>query len=1124
MNLRTQAKEILFDALDIEPSERNAWLATRCADNHELRQLVDELLHAHVKAGAFLADPTASGTPQPTEAGSNLEPGMHVDDYRLISVIGEGGFGIVFHAEQERPLIRKVALKVIKLGMDSEQVVARFEAERQAVALMEHPGIAKVLDAGTTPQGRPYFVMEFIQGEHITEFCDRRQLTIQERLELFTKVCLAVQHAHQKGVIHRDLKPGNVMVTVVDGRPEPKVIDFGIAKAMGCRLSERTLTRQDQLVGTPEYMSPEQASTSGEDTDTRSDVFSLGALLYRLLTGVSPYDEEATRDASLAEWARLICEQEAPRPSTRVRHLDDGVHALASARHTTPDRLCRDLRQELDWIVLKAVEKDRSRRYPTANALAADLLRYLNDEPTEAGPPTTIYRLHKFCRRNRAAVFTGAFVLGASIVAAGISINSAMLAEDQRTEAQRQLAIAKQQSYAANIFAADAALGSHDCLTARRRLDATPVALRGWEWEFLDKRTDRSCLTIRVPDTETGPCVFHPDGDYLATSWSDGSVRMYELATGQERFTFSGLDSTPSQLNFTSTGNDLYVATRAGEVYRWSWHSGEKHRLPSHGDRITTMHLLANDSRLLTGSWDQTVRILDLETETDLHSIRFPARVEKIAVDEMRNRIAVSSWDQRLQLYDLETATLIAEPQPARASSESLTPRRWAPRAVSTMHFVSATEELIVGVRDGKLSSWNSSDGSMNWSYEGHRHIIRSARTSPNGKRLAVASYDRRLTLWDAEAHDLIITLQDHDDEVRDIEFSADSSILITGSWDNTIKLWRSHDGLHLATLHGHSEGIFTIALSPNQEHLVSRSVDGSIRLWELPGIRGDTLHGFSSFLFSIAAGPDDLLVTSEIKGSAKIWKLDESNTPKFELKHATGIFSVAAGQHGKLVATGGDDGKIRIWDATTGKLVHVLTGHQDRITELCFSDRFLASASRDKTARLWDPQRGLLVRQFDQHNSRLTDIGFIGDSTSLVTCCEAGQLRFFSCETGELERTIDTGSSGEMRSFAIAPNSKHLAFGSDNRTINLYKLPSGTLEAQFTGHAEEVTDLIWIDATRLASCSTDRTVRLWDPATGENVATLRGHSRQVRCLAISSDGRRLISGGEDQIVKVWER
>lgn len=432
------------------PGDRADYLREACGANAALRERVVALLAVHEREQSLLRsrDSAVAAVPEPISEG----PGTVIGPYKLLEQIGEGGFGVVFMAEQQQPVRRKVAVKVIKPGMDTRQVIARFEAERQALALMDHPNIAHVLDAGETSTGRPYFVMELIRGIPVTDYCDGNQLTSCERLELFLAVCQAVQHAHQKGVIHRDLKPANILVTLHDGTPVPKVIDFGVAKAMGQQLTEKTLfTNFAQMIGTPMYMSPEQAALSGLDVDTRTDVYALGVLLYELLTSTTPFDRERLRTAAYDEILRIIREEEPPRPSKRLSTLCKTLTEASAQRKTDPKRLGQSVSGELDWIVMKALEKDRRRRYDTASALAADLQRYLANEPVAACPPSSVYRFRKFARRNKAALVTAGLVAVALVVGILVSSWQAVratraetLAEDRRQQAEHEGQLARQ--------------------------------------------------------------------------------------------------------------------------------------------------------------------------------------------------------------------------------------------------------------------------------------------------------------------------------------------------------------------------------------------------------------------------------------------------------------------------------------------------------------------------------------------------------------------------------------------------------------------------------------------------------------------------------------------------------
>ncbi|MHC4108896.1 MAG: serine/threonine protein kinase [Planctomycetota bacterium] len=438
---RKRAEDLFQVAVDLAATDQATFLQQQCGSDAALRADVDVLLRTYeTDLGDFLRTAVVSERADPGE-----QPGDCIGPYKLLSRIGQGAFGDVYVAEQAQPVRRTVALKIVKLGMDTKQVVARFEAERQALALMDHPHIAKVYDAGATELGRPYFVMELVPGRPITEYCDEQRLPIKLRLRLFLEVCDAIQHAHQKGIIHRDVKPSNIIVELVGDRAVPKVIDFGIAKATGYSLTERTLfTDHGQLIGTPEYMSPEQAEVSGRNVDTRTDIYSLGVVLYELMTGTLPFEPTTLRSGTIDEIQRKIRQEHPAKPSTRVRMLGDGAAQAAKCRRTNLPSFRRRLRHDLDWIIMKAMDKDQTRRYGTSSELVADIQRHLRHEPVVAGPPSTSYRLRKLVRRNRPAVIATVVVLIGLIWGTVASVglfrerNEAQAEAIRRIEAERQ--------------------------------------------------------------------------------------------------------------------------------------------------------------------------------------------------------------------------------------------------------------------------------------------------------------------------------------------------------------------------------------------------------------------------------------------------------------------------------------------------------------------------------------------------------------------------------------------------------------------------------------------------------------------------------------------------------------
>ncbi|HEY7157423.1 MAG TPA: serine/threonine-protein kinase, partial [Gemmataceae bacterium] len=550
--------------------ERAAYLHAACGEDRELRARIVALLRAHEQAGGFLGDKSEAHDPRTTVDEPIAErPGTVIGPYKLLEQIGEGGFGVVFMAEQQRPIRRKVALKVLKPGMDTRQVVARFEAERQALAIMDHPNIAKVFDGGATPSGHPYFVMELVKGLPITEFCDHNQLTSRKRLELFLSVCQAVQHAHQKGIIHRDLKPSNVLVTLHDTTPVVKVIDFGVAKALGQELTDKTLfTGFAQMIGTPLYMAPEQVGQSGLDIDTRSDIYSLGVLLYELLTGTTPFDKERLHQAGYDELRRIIREEEPPKPSLRLSTLGQAATIVSTQRQSDPKRLSQQFRGELDWIVMKALEKDRDRRYETASALAADVQCYLQDEPVEACPPSTWYRFRKFARRNKRGLLTASVVaLAVVLTAAGSGVLIWRANHDLHQALDRE----RRGAYFQRIALAEREWATNNLSRMEELLGQCPEDLRGWEWRYL-KRLRYGALPPRHHESPVYSVAFSPDGQYLATATKDGFVRLCRAKTGQE-------------------------------LQKWHAH-----------ERSATCVQFSHDSRYLaSGGWDATVKVWDVE-------------------------------------------------------------------------------------------------------------------------------------------------------------------------------------------------------------------------------------------------------------------------------------------------------------------------------------------------------------------------------------------------------------------------------------------------------------------------------------------------------------------------------
>ena len=595
---RAAQRAIFIQAIEEEsPQEREAYLQSACGGDTELRAAVDALLAAHDQTQNMLDHPIVGGVrlastilTSPIESIEHI--GMKIGPYLLMEQIGEGGFGLVFVAQQESPVRRKVALKIVKPSMGSKEVIARFEAERQAIAMMNHPNIAQVFDAGVTGDGRPYFVMELVRGVPITEFCDNHRLEINARLNIFSDVCGAVHHAHQKGVIHRDIKPSNVMVTLHDDKPVVKVIDFGVAKAIGQSLTDKTIyTRFFSMIGTPLYMSPEQAEMSGLDVDTRSDIYSLGVLLYELMAGATPFDRERLDSAGLDEWRRIIREEEPPRPSQRLTTLGERMTTISSSRRVEPSRLSSTLRGDVDWIVMRSLEKDRSRRYPSAIALADDVRRYLRQEPIEARPPSTVYRLSKFARRYRVALATATLILlslTGGLAASVWQMRRAVWERDQKEAALREV-----ESFAEKVTIANELVARGESLAGNNQLDAAEAAFdeavsqqpsyylpwvsrgqyfaRQQRWsEAADDFAEALKLgaATDTPQWWGVPALFElSDNDQATTQYFKRFSERLSEVFGNRR----GNEPLESELESAGTGLVASSTTSEAEQLRWEW-------------------------------------------------------------------------------------------------------------------------------------------------------------------------------------------------------------------------------------------------------------------------------------------------------------------------------------------------------------------------------------------------------------------------------------------------------------------------------------------------------------------------------------------------------------------------
>jgi WD40 repeat protein/serine/threonine protein kinase len=1121
MNSRDQrAEEVFATALEMaDPATRRAYLDRACAGKAALRQEVESLLAAHERAGDYLLHPAAIGA-RATQEAMLLPPlsevtGTRIGRYKLLEQIGEGGFGVVWMAEQEEPVRRRVALKIIKLGMDTKEVVARFEAERQALAMMDHPNIATVFDGGATDIGRPYFVMELVKGVPITEYCDANQLSTRERLELFMQVCQAVQHAHQKGIIHRDLKPSNILVTVQDDRPVPKVIDFGVAKATQARLTQKTLfTRFHQWIGTPAYMSPEQAGLGSLDVDTRSDIYSLGVLLYELLTGRTPFDTEKLLEQGYEAVMRTVREVEPPKPSTRLSTLgEEELSAVAAQRGAEPEKLGRLVRGDLDWIVMKALEKDRVRRYETTTSLAQDIQRHLRAEPVSAAAPSRTYRLAKFVRRNRVSVAVvsvfGATLLTATLVslqfasaegkAERVATKERNLASEQKLKAEANAEESRQRLLSLNTAHSLQLLDGGDWFGAALwfcdalgRAGTSTSAAAG---NRLRLGVTLSCaprlVHIWFHGGPLNQAAFSPDGRWVLAAGRDGFARIWDLESDGP--VGAAMPHAGPVLGAEFSRDGRYVVSACEDRTARVWESGSGkalspplvHRLPlqaalfSHdGRQVITASSRGGWSWSAEGSQrlqrtESEVRLWETTSGRELHRVHSRAtNLTRLATSPADRLIAAAYADGDVRILDdhLSLNRLLggSTAQP-RVTMQSLGP-------VIQIGQTSAPPEMP------KFAPRDKDD----W-LKPHIGAVNSLAFSPDGKYLATAGADGNALIYS----------------------------LSSGECSRTLRAGSDRQGAS-------SPALLQVAFSPDGQRIMTLASDGTVAFWSVPqgeaaGHLASPITGATSVVFS----PDGRCVAvvraaANGAGEVRVWEVASARAASPTLPHAGAVTSACFNSDGTLLLTASLDGAVRVWNLTT--VIPPVPPLQDAKAPLAAAAKapepessldaiFTPDGKRVATlagsgcARIWDTASGQPVTPVIEHPQQMPMAAFSHDATRIVIASrlDRGQAQVFDTATGKaISPTLP--QTEVVRRVAFSPDDRCLVISGETG-VRLFDSGSGRPLALPVKLAAPIHDLVFSpDGSRVATCAgppaptagPKRTwqVQVWQIATGEAITS----------------------------------